>query len=507
MSEQIINIAEKFKNDFFFYAENSLFINTKEGRLLPFELNKAQRYIHERLEAQLAETGKVRAIILKGRQQGCSTYVGGRFYWKTTHSFGKRVFILTHAQDATDNLFSMVDRYHKNCNPVCKQRTSIASSKELFFPEMDSGYKVGTAGSKAVGRSQTIHFLHGSEVAFWPNADEHFAGVVQAVPKMDNTEIILESTANGIGNKYHELWQEAERGDSEYQAIFVPWFWQDEYREKPPKDWQPAQESKEYAAAYGLDELQMKWMESKKIELGSEWLFKQEYPANATEAFQVSGEDCFITPQDVVVARKEQDISFFGAKVGGCDPARFGDDRTSFCFRQGRVVHEMKSYKNKDTMEVAGLCVNYIKQHNLDKLFVDVVGLGAGVYDRLKEMGYGNIVVAVNAASSPLDSDKYSNKRAEMWGVMKDWFKDTPCQIPNLDSLHADLTMPTYSFDSSGRLKLEKKEDMKKRGLKSPDEADALALTFAFPVAEKTMNAGWGNRPMVASSDYQIFAS
>src|SRR5262249_59037905 len=94
----------------------------------------------------------------------------------------------------------------------------------------DSGYKVGTAGTKAVGRSSTIQLFHGSEVAFWPFADTHAAGILQAVPNEDNTEIILESTANGIGNFFHQAWRDAEAGKNDYIAIFVPWFWQEEYR-------------------------------------------------------------------------------------------------------------------------------------------------------------------------------------------------------------------------------------------------------------------------------------
>src|SRR5262249_59464457 len=94
----------------------------------------------------------------------------------------------------------------------------------------DSGYKVGTAGTKAVGRSSTIQLFHGSEVAFWPFADTHAAGVMQAVPNEKDTEIILESTANGIGNFFHQTWRNAEAGKNDYIAIFVPWYWSEEYR-------------------------------------------------------------------------------------------------------------------------------------------------------------------------------------------------------------------------------------------------------------------------------------
>ena len=97
-------ILQRLKGDFPHYAEKCLKIRPKKGEIIAFELNRVQREIHERLEVQLAGTGRVRALILKARQPGCSTYVEGRFYWKVTQRRGVRAFILTHKQDATDNL-------------------------------------------------------------------------------------------------------------------------------------------------------------------------------------------------------------------------------------------------------------------------------------------------------------------------------------------------------------------------------------------------------------------
>jgi hypothetical protein len=381
----------------------------------------------------------------------------------------------------------MVSRYHEHCPGLVKPETGAANAKELNFSLLDSGYKVGTAGTKGVGRSSTVQLFHGSEVAFWPHADSHAAGVIQAVPDEPGTEIILESTANGLGNYYHQQWQRAEAGQSDYQAIFIPWFWQPEYRKSVPDDFTLTVEENEYAELYSLDHGQMAWRRSKISELKDDWLFRQEYPATPAEAFQSSGDDVFIPAVLVMKARKAQ-APANGAKVGGCDPARFGDDRTSFAIRQGRKVLSIYSFSGKDTMEVAGLCVKAIKDNGLAKLFVDVGGLGAGVVDRLNEMGYRDKIHAVNSGEKPLDDVLYVNKRAEMWGEMKVWLSEQPAQIPDLDSLHADLASPMYGYDSNQRLKLERKEDMKKRGLRSPDEGDALALTFAFPVGQTSAN-------------------
>jgi len=277
MSLNELEIRQRLKDDFVHYAPRCLRIRTKSGAVEPFALNKAQTYLHQRIEAQVQKTGKVRVLVLKGRQQGCSTYVGGRFYHKSTHRRGYRVFILTHEQEATANLFSMVSRYHENCPEIVRPSTGASNARELDFDTLDSGYKVGTAGTKAVGRSQTVQLFHGSEVAFWPNADTHAAGVMQAIPDMPGTEIILESTANGYDPMFYPMWQEAESGLSEYEAIFIPWFWQDEYR-KEAAGLVLSSEDEAYQAAYGLDFEQMAWRAAKIIELRDPLLFKQEYP-------------------------------------------------------------------------------------------------------------------------------------------------------------------------------------------------------------------------------------
>src|SRR5690606_32685814 len=270
----------RFPADFPYYASKCLWIRSKSGAVVQFNLNRAQQYIHERLEEQRAATGRVRALILKGRQQGCSTYVGARYYHRTSLSSGIRTFILTHEDAATQNLFEMVNRFHEHVPDYFRPSTRAANAKELFFDRLDSGYKVGTAGTKGVGRSSTIQLFHGSEVAFWPHADTHAAGVLQAVPDADGTEVILESTANGIGNFFHEKWRDAESGAGAFIAIFAPWSWQDEYRKELPADFRMTEDEKQYADAYGLDAEQSAWRRNKISELKDAVLFKQEYPAN-----------------------------------------------------------------------------------------------------------------------------------------------------------------------------------------------------------------------------------
>lgn len=484
---------KRLRDDLEFYARNCLRIRTKSGKVEPFAFNRAQRYIHGQLEAQKASTGKVRALILKGRQQGCSTYVGGRYYHATTWARGRRTFILTHEDAATQNLFEMVNRYHEHCPVFVRPETGAANAKELFFSALDSGYKVGTAGTKGVGRSSTIQLFHGSEVAFWPHAETHAAGVLQAVPDEPGTEVILESTANGVGNLYHQMWRDAERGIGEYIAIFVPWYWQEEYRKPVKPDFVMEGDEAEYASLYGLDSEQIAWRRAKIAELKDATLFKQEYPATAAEAFQMSGHDSFIKPELVARARKAE-CAESGPLVIGYDPARYGKDGSAMAFRRGRKVIKVERRDHLDTMEGAGWAKRVIDAEKPARMFIDVGGLGVGIYDRLVEMGYGDTVKPVNFGGKPLEPPKLDeqgreipgplNRRSEMWMASRDWLEaEGGADIPDSDSLHADACGPKYRYDSNSRLVLESKEEMRRRDVPSPDEWDAVALTFAEPVA------------------------
>jgi hypothetical protein len=480
----------EIRRDLISWSAQNLKIRTKSGAVMPLVLNRAQQFIHERLEQQKQETGRVRALILKGRQQGCSTYVGARFYHRATQESGKRVFILTHMDDATANLFEMVVRFHEHCPLSEKPSTGAASAKELIFDELDSGYKVGTAGAKGTGRSSTIQLFHGSEVGFWPHADTHAAGIMQAIPDEAGTESILESTANGLGNFFHESWSDAEQGKSDYIPIFVPWFWQDEYRMDVPEGFRLTQDESEYAKAYKLDNAQMLWRRTKITKLKDPLLFMQEYPANAAEAFQMAGHDGYIPASLVVRARKNAVVPH-GPLIVGYDPAWKGSDRHAMAFRRGRHLEHVEYRSKLDTVAGAGWAKWVIDHHRPERLFIDVGGVGAGVYDQLAAMGYVDkgIVKAINFGSAPFESyppDRGgpANRRAEMWMKSKQWLEDPAgVQIPDDDRLQADACAPNYGYNLNSELQLETKEHMRDiRKVKSPDGWDAVALTFAEPV-------------------------
>lgn len=198
--------------------------------------------------------------------------------------------------------------------------------------------------------------------------------------------------------------------------------------------------------------------------------------------FPSEGDDQFIASNLVDDAMKRPRYKDETAPITiGVDPARFGSDATVIAVRQGRDIIALKRHRGADTMEVVGHVIDAIEEYKPALTAIDEGGLGAGVVDRLKEQRYK--VRGVNFGSKASKQLMYGNKRAEMWGAMRDWLKDA--SIPDDRFLKTDLIGPMTKPDSKGTLFLESKKDMKSRGLASPDAADAIALTFAFPVASR----------------------
>ena len=209
-------------------------------------------------------------------------------------------------------------------------------------------------------------------------------------------------------------------------------------------------------------------------------LFRQEYLCD----FTADAEDVLISISDVLKAQERKYSAAeirYAPKIMGVDPARFGTDRSVIFKRQGLQGFEPEVFCKTDQMTLAAHVALTIEKFHPDAVFIDG-GCGGGVIDRLRQLGFE--VFEVNFGSSPLKTGQYVNKRAEMWGEMSQWLRDGGALPPD-PALRTDLCGVRYSFDTAGRMKLESKEDLKARSGKSPDLADALALTFAVPVMKK----------------------
>jgi phage terminase large subunit len=190
-----------------------------------------------------------------------------------------------------------------------------------------------------------------------------------------------------------------------------------------------------------------------------------------------------VIPLELVLGAVERNVSILDYyPLWGVDVARFGDDRTALAKRQAnKLLEAVKSWNSTDLMATAGKIKAEYDATPYDarptEILVDIIGLGAGVYDRCRELGLP--VRGVNVGEAAASRENCARLRDELWFKGREWFQDKACSMPNDDALIAELTAPTYSFTSTGKMVVESKADMKKRGLRSPDLADAFLLTFA----------------------------
>lgn len=301
MTPEMLAVRRRLYKDYEFYAANALKIRTKEGKIEQLQLNRAQRRMIEMINRQREENGnRVRAIILKARQMGLSTAVGGRMYWSTSQNKARKAIVVTHHADSTKALFDMTRRFHEQCPEILKPSTRYSSRRELSFDLLDSAYMVATAGGDGIGRGETITDAHLSELAFWPRstAEANFNGLLQAIPNSPGTSVYIESTGNGVSGLFYDQWQQAVKGQNGFVPIFLPWFIQPEYVEVVPPGFERTPEEIELAVLAKVDwdidltDAQLMFRRRKIAQNGID-LFRQEYPAAADEAFLTSGRPVF----------------------------------------------------------------------------------------------------------------------------------------------------------------------------------------------------------------------
>lgn len=487
--------------------ERPLMIKTKDAKLVPLVLNKAQLYVQARLDEQKKRIGRVRAVIIKGRQQGVSTYIASRFYKNVSSNANVEAFIFSHSADTSDTLFNMSKRFHDATPLEDRPPLEKSNERQLRFKGLDSGYKVATAGAKEVGRGNMIHLLHGSEMAFWEKQDMHSASLEETVPNADGTEIIYESTVNRFGDAFHRMVNTGLTGkrimekdghrfevQSDFQTIFVPWYWQDEYtRAIGPEGFDATPEELEMLGIYGKDGLtreHLLWRRYKVADKGDPFIVTREYPSNPQEAFMRESEFQLIPIKHIMLARSREPYQCHHEPlVIGIDPARLGGDSPAFCFRQGRNIPFYGSFPKSDLVLLASRIELMIVEHKPVKVFIDCGGLGVGVFDMLVAKGYANIVVKVDFGGASA-YDKFKDKRAEMYGTARDMFRDGLHINDKFDAGLAErLQSELCSVEvvSDQKLIIKSKKDMRKDGFASPDLADAFVLTYAQPVTSFTI--------------------
>ena len=305
------------------YIETYLKIRSKESEIIPFKLNPPQQKLYDAIARQASAGKPVRVIVLKARQMGFSTLTEAIIFKKTATAYNVTSAIVTQKDEATTNLFEMSKRYYANLPEPLKPKLRASNAKELIFDTREgdgfgSRIKCFTAGGEAIGRSDTIQNLHVSELAFWAGDKKStLNGLMQSVPNTPNSLVVVESTANGY-DYFKQLWDRAVAGESDFVPVFCAWWELDEYRMPAHIEFYTPEEE-ELRRLYGLDDEQLAWRRWQIANScgGDVDLFKQEYPANPTEAFLSTGSTVF--DKTLIVSQLEQKIQ----------PVRRG----RFCYR------------------------------------------------------------------------------------------------------------------------------------------------------------------------------
>jgi len=482
--------------DFEFYAKHFLKISDKRGELAPLELNSAQRIVHERAEDMLRRKGYVRLMVVKGRQQGISTYAQARFRWKMKHRMGLKCYTIAHELKSTQNLFKIAKRYQENEPAWARPEVGASNANELWLSRLDSRLEVVTAGTGNVGRSGTAQLLHLSEAAYFPDPTATWAALGQVVPSGDlreGTEVLVETTGNGP-NDFAERTRMALAGSSEYEVVFVPWFMQTEYRQDPPPDFQLSEDVDEasgiselsVAQTYGLRPDQMAWRRSKILTdfKGSVVAFMREYPANIEEAFITGGATSFF-PAMLVSKCQKTPMPATGRILIGCDPAVSDDgDRCGVTVRQGRRTLLMRGYKGKTGPQIAAMLRSLVDKYR-DKgvrVFLDVGGLGVVIYQILCDAGYEDWVQPVNFGATAENDEMFANCKAELYFRSREYLQ-MGASLPEEGIVLSEFVSTGSDEDPHGRIRIESKKSVKKRYGMSPDLLESFVLTFAFPTA------------------------
>lgn len=301
------------------YIQRLLKIKNKTGAVVPFRFNAAQQRLYDKIKEARDAGRPVRIIILKARQLGFSTLAEGLLYHDTATRFGVDSLIVAHAEDSTANLFAMSRLFYETSPAEVRPMKRNSNAQELRFenptrdpeekkkrPGLRSRIRCVTAGGKGIGRSYTLRNVHLSEYAFWEgDKTAIITGILQAVPSMPGTMIIIESTANGF-DEFHKRWEAAEKGESDFIPFFAAWYEEPEYAMPVPPGTEWTTAERELTARFNLTDRQLAWRRwcIKNNCSGSEDLFRQEYPSCPDEAFLLTGTPVF--DNEIIMQRRQE---------------------------------------------------------------------------------------------------------------------------------------------------------------------------------------------------------
>ncbi len=376
------------------FARVFLRILDKDKKLKPFLWNKAQAHFHANRSG--------RDLILKARQLGFSTYTQGEMFRRTVTST-QTTITLAHDAETTQKLRRMADRFYEHCKfGVIQPQRKYANATLATYPEFDSTATIATAGNVETGRGDTYTEMHGSEVAFWKDAERIVAGAMQGGSPI----VTLESTPNGAQGFFYEKCMEALSGGGVWKLHFYPWWWDENYRVTSDESITYTDEEKALADKHRLDQSQIRWRRLKVQELGR--LFVQEYPEDVVSCFLTSGNSYFGDLSGVFTAPPNAEYIEGHEYIAGLD---FGQtdftampvfDKTTKC--QVDLLHINKTEWAEQRRRIKAM---YDKWH-LQSVLAEKNSIGAVNIEALREIGvYATPFETTNESKSAIMSNMH----------------------------------------------------------------------------------------------------
>jgi hypothetical protein len=480
-----------------------LTIADKRARTVKLQLNAIQCDILQQLAEHRRRGGQSRILVLKARQLGVSTLVQGLAYAFTRHLRRLRALTVSHTADSTEQLY----RKQKLFQETDKSHppTVLNSMRLVEFADTGSTHRVETAGAKAPGRGETFQFVHLSELAYWNTAQGQLKGLLEALGP--EAICIAESTPNGVGGEFYDLWTGAPGNG--WLALFYPWWWDEEYRldlsdqqvldpavggqaltdeEEALTEPAPFRES-------GLTLQQIAWRRQKVAELKDD--FTQEYPEDPVSCFLSANartvvplarlRECQV-PHGTERRWEIGSLVQLGVDVAGSES---GDESVIREIRGMRACREWK-FRTADSEELAGEILNIIQLTGATRVKVDSIGIGHGTAGRLKgQRGelHDAEIVAVNVSETAIAADEFHNQRSEMWWTLRNLVVQHVVDLTDVDEeCVRQLVAARWARDGANRVQVEPKDKTASRIGRSPDNADALLLGYYNPPRK---GAGW----------------
>lgn len=398
--------------------------------------------------------GQRRFAVRSGHGSGKSTTQAWLILWFCLFHRDLKVPVTANSQDQLrDVLWSEIAKWHRELPKFLKDMVEVSAERVFVKADPESSFAV--ARTARPERPEALQGFHAATLAF---VIEEASGIDDVIFETaggslssDNSWVFLFGNPTRTSGYFHRAFHENRAAWRTYHISC-----HDSSRVAPTY-------ARDMAQEYGLD--------------------SNVYRVRVLGEFPLTEDDSVMSLGlvEAAIDREVQPIDV--STVWGLDVARFGDDTTCLAKRRGNIVLEpLIEWKKVDLMQTTGRVYREYSETPIEKrpaaINVDVIGLGAGVVDRLRELGLP--VRGINVGESPaIDPARYMRLRDELWFRCRDWFDTRAVSMPKDQALIGELVSPKYKIESSGKIKVESKDDMKKRGVKSPNRADALCLTFA----------------------------